>query len=54
MYNIFIPSFNRPKKLQNTTLKLLKKYMIPNYRIIIFLENDEQYEEYIKHIKSKL
>ena len=50
MYKIFIPSFNRSKKLKNTTLKLLKKYKVPNYKIIIFLENDEQYEEYFKEL----
>lgn len=50
MYKIFIPSFHRPKKLKNYTLKLLKKHKIQPYKIIIFLENESQKEEYLNHI----
>ena len=51
-YRIAIPSFNRPQILIDKTLKLLDKHGIPFNKIDLFLENQEQYDNYIEVLEK--
>lgn len=53
-YFIFIPSYNRLEVLQNTTLKLLTKYNIPNDIITVFVETEEMKQEYEKELNENI
>ena len=48
MLEIAIPTFDRPHKLNNTTLKLLEA--VPKEIIKIYVENKEQYLLYNQHL----
>jgi hypothetical protein len=45
-YKIAIPSFNRPIQLAKKTLKFLQSNEIPNEKIYIFVNNENQYNYY--------
>ena len=48
MYQIAIPSYQRPNILKNKTIKLLEKYNIDTSLIHIFVANQEEYNIYVQ------
>jgi hypothetical protein len=52
IYDIFIPSYDRPQTIKNTTLKLLTKHKIPNNIITIFVETESMKKEYNKILNN--
>ena len=52
-YTIAIPSYKRPQTLQNKTLNLLKKHQIEPEKIIIFVANKQQENEYINELEPE-
>ena len=48
MYQIAIPSYQRPNILKKKTIKLLEKYNIDSNIITIFVANQEEYNIYVQ------
>jgi len=48
MYQVAIPSYQRPNILKNKTIKLLQKYNIDTNIITIFVANQEEHDIYLE------
>jgi hypothetical protein len=53
-YLIAVPSYNRVDGIKDKTLNTLHKYNIPNEKIIIFVNTEEQKKEYEEKIPKNL
>lgn len=51
-YEIAIPSYKRAKTLKNKTLAMLQRHNIDLNRVIVFVADQEEFDEYSKEIGS--